>query len=460
MGAISFHRAAVAAALAVCWCIPAIAQYSANSAVRAPRASMRRAAFVSDQPSERLPDVASTVPRAAPAAFHLTLDDAKARTLENSIVMDLATTQIVAKCNTMQAASKDYLPKLLNSFTYFHFDHDLGTVVKTPGIFNPATAISVPVVNQDAPLYAAMLVQPVTPLLKVREAVNISAADVGAASAQKRQARRELTKGVEQLYFGILATQQIKAGLEQAVTGAQQAAEASKGPDAQISLIQAQQSLLSANSQLVDLLAQMNQLISLPPQTELELEQPAAPMRPFSNADEAVSAAVATSPKIQEARTQVDKAEAAVRLAEADYVPTVLVYGLYVDQTATPTIQDDFTGVGVSASYTLEWGKKNDTYRASMATACLARQSLQKEIQDTTLSAAKAYNATQQAEQALVYAQKLAALNQQIPLPQHDMTALKAELQARLESGIAAIKAELEYRTALVELRSMTGLEE
>jgi outer membrane protein TolC len=305
-----------------------------------------------------------------------------------------------------------------------------------------------------------MLVQPITPLLKVREAVNITAADVGAAAAQKRLARRELTKGVEQLYFGILATQQIKAGLEQAVAGAQQAAEASKGPDAQISLIQAQQSLLSANSQLVDLMAQMNQLISLPPQTDLELEQPAMPMKPFSNADEAASAAVATSPKIQEARTQVDKAEAAVRLAEADYVPTVLVYGLYVDQTSTPVIQDDFTGVGVSATYTLEWGKKNDTYRASMATACLARQSLQKEIQDTTLGALKAYNAAQQTEQAMMYAQKLAALNQQVPLRKDDMTALKAELQARLESGIAAIKAELDYRTALVELRSMTGLEE
>ena len=60
----------------------------------------------------------------------------------------------------------------------------------------------------------------------------------------------------------------------------------------------------------------------------------------------------------------------------------------------------------------------------------------------------------------MMYAQKLAALNQQVPLPPHDMTAIKAELQARLESGIAAIKAELDYRTALVELRSMTGLEE
>jgi outer membrane protein TolC len=395
-----------------------------------------------------------------PIPFHLSLADAKARTLQSSVVMELASTQIAAKSFTMQAAGKDYFPKLVNSFMYFHFDGDLGTVVRTPGIFNPATAISVAVINQDAPVYTALAVQPITPLLKVREAVNITAADVEAAEAQKRQARRELSKGVEQLYFGILATQQIKSGLQQAVAGAQQAADASKTPDAQISLIQAQQALLQAEGQLVDLYGQMNQLISLPPQTVLELEQPPAPSKPFTTVEAAMSSAVATSPKIQEARSQVDKAEAACRLYRADYVPQVLAYALYEQQSAVPAIQEDFTGVGVSASYTLEWGKKTDTYRAGMATLCLARQALQKEVQDTSLAAAKAYNATEQAEQGLTYAQKLAALNQQVPEPTNDMTAMKAELQARLESGIAAIKAELDYRTAIVELRSMTGTDD
>ena len=75
---------------------------------------------------------------------------------------------------------------------------------------------------------------------------------------------------------------------------------------------------------------------------------------------------------------------------------------MYVNQQSIPAIQDDFTAVGLTASYTLEWGKKNDTYRASMATACLARQALQKEIQDTSLSATKAFHATEQSEKALV----------------------------------------------------------
>ena len=191
--------------------------------------------------------------------------------------MDLASTQIAAKCFTMQAAGKDYLPKLVNSFMYFHFDGDLGTVVRTPGVFNPATAISIPVINQDAPLYTALAVQPITPLLKVREAVNITAADVHAAEAQKRQARRELSKGVEQLYFGILATQQIKAGLQQAVNGAQQAADAIENSGRTDFFGASAAGVLQAEGQLVDLYGQMNQLVSLPPQTILELDQPPAP---------------------------------------------------------------------------------------------------------------------------------------------------------------------------------------
>lgn len=470
MGAKFSHSAVVAIALGGWTFVPVAAQNLAIpksgvplSPISAPpdTAPVNNITLTSATVTEKLPETIPVSPvGGSTAAVHLSLEDAKARVLDSSIVMSLASTQITAKCNTMHAASKDYLPKLLNSFSYFHFDHDLGTVVSTPGIFNPVTARSVAVINQDAPMYTALLVQPITPLLKVREAVNITAADVGAASAQKRQARRELTKGVEQLYFGMLATQQIKAGLEQAVAGSRQMAEATKTPDAQISLIQAQQGLLSADSQLIDLAGQMNQLIALPPETLLELEQPVAPSKPFAVVDEAVQAAVATSPKIQEARTQVDKAEAAVRLAGADYVPTVLAYGMYVNQQSVPAIQEDFTAIGVTASYTLEWGKKNDTYRASVATACLARQALQKEVQDTSLSAAKAFHATEQAEKALVYANQLAALNNQVHPPANDLPAMKAALEAQLNASIAAIKAELDYRTALVELRSMTGSDE
>jgi outer membrane protein TolC len=185
----------------------------------------------------------------------------------------------------------------------------------------------------------------------------------------------------------------------------------------------------------------MNSLVDLPPRTQLELEEPPPPTIPFASVEEAVAAAVSSSPKLQEARRQVDLAEAALRLAKSNYVPNVMAYGFYVNQNTTPVVQEDFSGVGVSATYVLEWGKKNDTYRASMATVALARQNLRKEMQDTNLNAAKAFHTANQAEQALNYAQQLAMLSRQVQPPATDPTALKAAVQARLEAEVAAIKA-------------------
>jgi hypothetical protein len=47
--------------------------------------------------------------------------------------------------------------------------------------------------------------------LKVRQTVNISEVDAATAQAQKQFARGELTKGVEQLYFGLLTAQHYRA---------------------------------------------------------------------------------------------------------------------------------------------------------------------------------------------------------------------------------------------------------
>jgi outer membrane protein TolC len=450
MAATSLCRVGIALALAGCASFSAFAQGASE-----PYQTLRTAFETSL--SEELPGSAvASVDGVAAGPYHLSLQEARSRVLSSSVIMDLASWQVAAKCQALAAARKDYWPKLLNSFSYFHFDDDLGTVVTTPGIFNPATSIAVPVIEQDAQIYTAAAIQPITPLLKVREAVNISAADVGAAEAQRQFARIELCKGVEQLYFGILAAQRIRAGLEQAVAGARQLSEATKTPGSQISLVEAQQGLLTTENQIVTLSEQLNQLVDLPPCTVLVLVDPPALSMPFTCVDDAVATAVSVSPKVREARMTIEKAEAAVRLAQADYVPSVNAYGFYVNQDATPTIQNDFTGVGMSATYLLEWGKKNDVLRQYKATLALARSNLRKEIQDSQLKAAKAFHEANRTQQALTYAQQLAALNRQVPMPT-DPFQLKFVLEGKLESELGAIKAELDHRTAIVELRSVTG---
>jgi outer membrane protein TolC len=412
-------------------------------------------------PAATQPEQLPTAPNATNTCdcgrvYQLSLEEARCRTLQNSVIMELASTNIEAKYHALEAARKDYLPKLLNSFSYFHFDSDLGIVLTTPGIINPAVSKAVPVVNQDASIYTAAAIQPITPLAKVNAVVEISTADVGAAKAEKQLARRELTKGVEQLYFGLLAVRKIQATLREAAAGAEQMVKATNSSDAKIALVEVQQDLVTVNGQEANLQEQLNQLVSLPPCTQLVLLDPPLPQNPFECADEAVQSALASSPKICEARMLVEKAEGAVRLANADYLPSVNAYGFYVNQTATPTIQDGFTGVGLSASYLLEWGKKNDTLRQYKATEVLARQNLQKEMQDVQLTTIKAFNETHRTQQAFDYAQQLATLNREAKLPA-DPFQLKFAIKDRLEAEVGVLKTDGDYRNAVIELRSLAG---
>ena len=450
MAIVHFRRLVLSSLFVAGSCLPVAAQ--------GPVVSPPSSALVANQ-MEQLPEAPSIVATDALPQYHLSLEEAKSRALQSSIVMDLASTQVAAKSHALGAASKDFLPKLLNSFAYYHFDSDLGTVVTTPGIVNPATSFAVPVVEQDSSIYTAAAIQPITPLLKVRAAVDIGQADVGVAQAQRQFARRELTKGAEQLYIGLFFARKIKGGLESAAAGAKQMVDATQASAAKMSLIELQQNLVTVNNQCEVLQVQLTQLTGLPPCTEIVLQEPPWPQNPFGCADDVIGAAVASSPKITEARMQAEKAAGAVRLANADFVPSVNAYGFYVNQTATQTIQDGFTGVGVSASYLLEWGKKNDTLRQWKATEVLARQALQKEMQDLQLNAIKAFNEVHRTEQVLGYANQLAQLNRDAKMPT-DPFQLKFAIKDRLESELGAIKADLDYRNAIVEVRSIAGYSE
>ena len=54
-------------------------------------------------------------------------------------------------------------------------------------------------------------VQPLTALLKVRAGVQAARADEQIAQAQLEKGRRELVSGTEQLFWGLLAVQRIRA---------------------------------------------------------------------------------------------------------------------------------------------------------------------------------------------------------------------------------------------------------
>jgi outer membrane protein TolC len=418
--------------------------------------------------AQEAPAKALAPPTTSPDTVRLTLDEIKERVLADNKLLNLAALNVQSKGYATRAAQALYFPQIIGNVVYFHFNDDLGTVLTTPGrhvtgpkgvpLANlPSIAINLPVLNQETTLSTIAAVQPLTDLLKVRQGVKIAQADEQIAQAQLDKGRRELLSGVEQLFWGLLAAQRIRAGLLAGAAVVEQAAQTGN-LEARTALVEGKQALQEISNQIADLQEQLAILLSLPPCTQFELVEPALPLAPVKCADEAVSLALANSPDIREAEQTIAKARAAVCAAKLDYVPSIAVIGGYTNQTAADYIQPNIGYIGVMGSYTfVDWGKRRNTIHERnelVGMATLKLQQTQDTVRQNTLKAFREYEYIQQ---ALALAGELAEVRKQA-------AQAATELPAKLKAGkdvmtaqVDYLKADLAHRIAYVKLMSIIG---
>jgi outer membrane protein TolC len=430
------------------------------------------AASVSPQPN---PTGGSTPPVFHPPAIQrLTLDEAKERVVANSKLLTLAALNVEGKGYATKAMRAQYFPQVIGSSVYFHFNDELGQVLTTPGrtltgplgrvsLGIPATSVDVPVLNQDSEFTTVAAVQPITALLKVRQGVKAAVADEQIAQAQLDKGRRELLSGTEQLFWGLLSVQRIRAGAAQAVGGAEMLAKTPGAPvEVRLALAEGRQALQKVEAQLADLQEQMNLLLDQPPCTVLELVEPAFPVATVKCADEAVSLALACSPEIREAEQNVVKAQAGLAANKVDYLPSIAIVGGYANQTGASYVQQDIGYLGVTGSYTFfDWGKRRNTIRGSenlIALANLKVQTTEDEVRQKTLKAFRVY---QESHAAIYAAQEMVQLRKEVvkiattPEALTNPGPLLEASKKSMEAEIDFIKADLAYRIAYVELMAL-----
>jgi outer membrane protein TolC len=363
-----------------------------------------------------------------------------------------------------------YFPQIIGNEMYFHFNDDLGTVlsgggrkVSGPqgqplGTF-PPLAVNVAVLNQDSAFTTVAALQPITDLLKVRQGVRIAQADQQIAQAQMDKGRRALVSGVEQLFWGLLSAQRIRAGALAAAPGLEALAKTGN-LEARRALVEGQQALQQVSNHIADLQEQLAILLDLPTCTQFELVEPPLPVAPVKCADEAVGLALANSPEIREAEQTIAKARAAVCAAKLDYVPSIAVVGGWSNQTAADYIQTNIGFIGVMGSYTfVDWGKRRNIIHERdqlIAMATLKMQQTQDTVRQDTLKAFREYEQTQQALQLAGQMVEICA------------EALKAttEPAAKFKAGKDAATAQVDYakadlavRIAYVKLAALIGYE-
>lgn len=397
---------------------------------------------------------------------HLTLAQAKQQASRAiSPLNRLGQLSLEAARQHRLAVQADYFPKVSGTFWNLHFNKFMGQVLTTQGrILGTPLTRGVPLVGENQTFVAATVAQPVTPLLKIHQAVILARADERIARAKAGMSVSETSGTVEKAYFELLIVQRKEAIAEAHARKAQMspAMIASTAPMAvnldkyEIERMEASKELAEASTKLEEATSSFNELLGWAPGTKLELEPP-SPLVEDRTFQEVADQAVATNPEVVEAEQNLVKAHAASKLAKLAYVPDVVgMWGYAYNNNVIPVLPGDFSFVGVMASYTVfDFGKREHTIKERDAQVGMAEAALQ-------LTKAKVAAGIKQTYFELVRSRQVSEMTQQADSVIRSIALKYAaddpEVEAsRAKLEIEMLQADLEHRQVYAKLRSLLG---
>jgi outer membrane protein TolC len=324
-------------------------------------------------PTARVPNrVNSRATSSVGGVRTITLEEAQQAAAGENPMVRLAKLQVEVAKQNRHVFEASYLPQVNGTFLNLHYNKFMGEEIQVRRpLLGTVTPVAFPLLGKDSTLAAFTLIQPLTPLLKVQQAVKIARADENIAKAKAGIPISETSRNVEKNYFDLLIAQR---ELVVAQVKSQRIQDknlvASNGPSIPLSaeqsaeMISAEKILLVARSKVRELTASLNNMIGLPEDTELELIPPATDFRTVS-LTEATQKALESNPEVIEAEQTAIKARAGRKLAKLDYVPDVAVLGGYAYQAnLLPLLPRDFSFIGVMATYSIfDGGKREHTLK-------------------------------------------------------------------------------------------------
>jgi outer membrane protein TolC len=236
----------------------------------------------------------------------------------------------------------------------------------------------------------------------------------------------------------------------------------------EIALLEAKKALLAASDKVTELNNSLISLTGLPEEARLELippppvvieadsssQKPQQPQKP--QLPQKPRPVIALNPEIVEAEETVVKAKAARRLAKLDYVPDAVITGGYMFQTGIPLLPDDFSWIGVIATWTIfDFGKRERTIKERGAQVSMAKANLEMVRAKVAAGAQKTVMDLDRTRRVLELTRQVASLHRaatprdQDPGPEARAALAKAEAEM--------FQAELDYRTAYAQMKRATG---
>ena len=365
-----------------------------------------------------------------PPPRHITLQEAVQLALKHNHDIRIAGYTVEEKQYTKQFAKSSYLPSIRNDSSFLHLT-DTQLIDINAGSLGVAGGTRIPPVNsvinqggRNLITSGTQITQPLTTLLKIKQENDVAQAEVKASREKAQLTGNDVALAVHEVYYKILIAQahrtateaQIKASedlqserVEQVKFGSTLEQEAI---DSRAQLLQAKQEVLTTELQMSDLKLKLNDLTGLPLTTSLDLEPVVIEFQEACPREQCVSAATASHPEILAARAEVQKAEAAVRLAKTDiWVPDVEAFARYSYQENVPFLARNFGTFGVHFGYDVfDSGRKKALLHERQAQLSKAKENLAKLTDAVEVSVETAYNKLERTQQMLKVSEEVLAL--------------------------------------------------
>jgi outer membrane protein TolC len=386
----------------------------------------------------------------------ITLPEAQARAGASPVVRAAQLTADAARYHR-EAVAADYFPKISSTFFNLHFNKLMGERVALP-----RRQLDAAVLNKDMTAVYFSATQPITPLLKVKQAVNLARADERIAEAKLAETTANVRVSVDPAYFALLIAQfqqKEAASRLEAVQPRTQIANAGVTPSipdlkSQTELREAEREVSTVRNKVLELTGALNALLGFSAETELELVSPEPLAAETMSLTSARQRAVTSNLEVIEAEQTLAKAEAGVKLGKLEYIPDVAIMGGYAYQTVTNLLPSDFSFLGVVATYTVfDFGRRENTLKERKANFELAQMNLQGVKAKLSAAVQTAYKQMEQTLQ-IREARRDALVNSGIPQVQEISRSDAARL-FRAEAEL--VQAEWDYRVAYLQLKKVIG---
>jgi outer membrane protein TolC len=361
---------------------------------------------------------------------HITLQEAVQLALAHNHNIRIADYSVEEKQHAKEVARSAYFPSIRNDSNFLHVT-DTQLIQLNAGSLGVAGGTPIPpvsrVINQgglNLTTSGTQITQPLTTLLKIKPQNDMAQAELKVSRDKAQLTMNDVALGVHQVYYQILIAQ-AKTNAIQARMKASQDLQSERTEqvkfgstleqdliESRAQSLQAKQELLATDLQLADLKLKLNDLMGLPLSTGVEVD-PAVPE--FQNTrprEECVSTALASHPEIIEARAEVEKAKAAIRLAKTDIkVPDIDAFARYSYQNDVPFLARNFGTFGIHFGYDLfEGGRKRALLHQREAELSRAKENLARLGDEVELVVQTAYNKLERTQQMLKVSEEVLAL--------------------------------------------------